>query len=140
MSLGCKLSVETIQDLRNVFTKCGLFPDALVQMDAALNGPGRYQGRPWKFVSPDSFEDVDDPEEISKATRCLITKIEARMEAYALEKDDYGVCGAPGCQATQRESGGNLLMCSRCEERRYCSKDCQMKHWKSHKRVCVKAS
>lgn len=56
MTLGCKLSPVTLQNMRKMFTKCGLMPDALTQMDAALNGPGSYKGEPWHFNSPGLLE------------------------------------------------------------------------------------
>ncbi|KAF2213894.1 hypothetical protein CERZMDRAFT_95922 [Cercospora zeae-maydis SCOH1-5] len=140
MNLGCKLSADKIQDLRNIFTECGLFPDALVQMDNALNGPHCYKGAPWKFDHPNLFDDdCDNYAEFSRVARLLTAEIEARMVAYSLEKDDHDICGVAGCQATKNEAGGNLLMCSKCEERKYCPKACQTKHWKYHKLVCNKA-
>ena len=32
----------------------------------------------------------------------------------------------------------NLKMCAKCRVTRYCSRDCQMAHWKVHKKVCAK--
>lgn len=72
-------------------------------------------------------------------TTQLVAKIKARMAAYKLEKDDHDVCGATGCVAMKTKTGGDLLMCSKCKERKYCSKECQVDHWKSHKLVCNKA-
>ena len=31
----------------------------------------------------------------------------------------------------------NLLKCSQCEKASYCNRDCQRKHWKEHRPVCV---
>ena len=39
------------------------------------------------------------------------------------------------CLAAGR--GVRLSCCSKCKEAHYCSRDCQVAHWKSHKRVCV---
>ncbi|CAE6419781.1 unnamed protein product [Rhizoctonia solani] len=33
-------------------------------------------------------------------------------------------------------AGRPLLMCTKCKRARYCSKDCQIVHWKAHKREC----
>ena len=34
-------------------------------------------------------------------------------------------------------NGGKLLVCSRCKVVRYCGRDCQVQHWKEHKKECV---
>jgi hypothetical protein len=39
------------------------------------------------------------------------------------------VCGA---------RGSKLFRCTRCKERYYCGKECQLQDWKDHKRVCRK--
>jgi len=46
------------------------------------------------------------------------------------------VCG--GCGKAGGENGGvaTLMNCAKCKVRKYCSKECQKKHWKAHKRVC----
>jgi len=33
--------------------------------------------------------------------------------------------------------GGMLLVCSRCKVVRYCGRECQVQHWKEHKKECV---
>jgi len=39
-------------------------------------------------------------------------------------------CGAP------QAPGKNLLRCSKCKQASYCSKECQIKAWKTHKKEC----
>jgi hypothetical protein len=39
------------------------------------------------------------------------------------------------CQALEG-GNGELLLCSGCMGVRYCSRVCQKKHWKQHKKVC----
>ncbi|PPJ51870.1 hypothetical protein CBER1_09071 [Cercospora berteroae] len=102
MTLGCKLSPATLQNMRKMLTKCGLMPDALTQMDAALNGPGSSKGEPWHLDSPGLLEtannlcggggmNVPAPHGMFKGPddSRLVAKIEARMAAHALEKDDH---------------------------------------------------
>ncbi|KDR79804.1 hypothetical protein GALMADRAFT_241889 [Galerina marginata CBS 339.88] len=43
-------------------------------------------------------------------------------------------CGNPECYARQREI--ELKACARCKSMRYCSRECQVAHWKSHKTSC----
>ena len=38
------------------------------------------------------------------------------------------------------KAGAKLRVCSRCKQVRYCSRDCQKSDWKTHKKVCGKAS
>ncbi|KAF8308250.1 hypothetical protein DL93DRAFT_2087135 [Clavulina sp. PMI_390] len=50
-------------------------------------------------------------------------------------KPAHKVCGTLGCTAID----GELLQCTRCKARFYCSRDCQVKDWKmAHKRECGK--
>ncbi|KAL7417671.1 hypothetical protein BDY24DRAFT_375698 [Mrakia frigida] len=41
-------------------------------------------------------------------------------------------------QCVQMNEGEEMMACSRCLTIRYCSKEHQRHHWKSHKRICVK--
>ena len=45
---------------------------------------------------------------------------------------------------TYEESGGDVAQkhnkCSRCHNALYCSKECQLEHWKQHKKICKEIS
>jgi len=41
-------------------------------------------------------------------------------------------CASCGDPATQR--------CSKCKEEWYCSRECQLKRWKDHKKICAMVS
>ncbi len=44
------------------------------------------------------------------------------------------------CFSCQEESD-SLLLCASCQQAKYCSKECQKKHWKKqHKMECEEAS
>ncbi|KAK8151829.1 putative MYND domain protein [Phyllosticta citrichinensis] len=43
--------------------------------------------------------------------------------------------GATGCGSCGK-THTKLQRCSRCQSERYCNRDCQKAHWKTHKKVC----
>ena len=42
-----------------------------------------------------------------------------------------------GCGKTEAEAGKELKRCAKCQETRYCSRECQKDDWKQHKKVCA---
>lgn len=64
------------------------------------------------------------------------------MESWlGANKDYYDLEGGHCCDYCQKTSstGGELLVCGRCQIVFYCSSKCQSKHWKeSHKKSCRK--
>lgn len=44
------------------------------------------------------------------------------------------------CNKTDDSNGEKLLVCSRCKVVRYCGRDCQVQHWKEHKKECTTLS
>ena len=44
-------------------------------------------------------------------------------------------CG--GCSAVRAEEAKAYSVCSGCREVHYCSRECQRKHWKTHKPECL---
>ncbi|KZV83361.1 hypothetical protein EXIGLDRAFT_728448 [Exidia glandulosa HHB12029] len=55
-----------------------------------------------------------------------------------LDTYNQHACGWPSCRVTERETGRSLSVCARCRLLRYCSQECQKKHWRStHKSVCT---
>ena len=71
------------------------------------------------------------------ATRAAISPLFAvgYLERVGMTSDtptDQGRCKACGKQ------GGSLSLCGKCKTVRYCSKECQVKDWKVHKKNCVK--
>lgn len=53
-----------------------------------------------------------------------------------MELDNLGE-GCIVCGKTEMDNGNALLVCSRCKEARYCSRECQGKAWKTHKKECI---
>lgn len=59
-------------------------------------------------------------------------------ETRKARKEGERMCA--NCSACSDESGGKLLVCSRCKVICYCCRDCQVQHWKEHKEECINLS
>ena len=74
------------------------------------------------------------------ATRAAISPL---FSVPYLEKvgmtDDSGPSAEASTQAGCRVCGkeGKMLLCSKCKNAKYCSKDCQVQDWKVHKKDCT---
>lgn len=49
------------------------------------------------------------------------------------EQNDLLNCGSCGIEPTIDRP---LLLCGKCNEQRYCSRECQKAHWSRHKKCC----
>ena len=52
-----------------------------------------------------------------------------------LQKVETGTGSGDNCVVCGHTAGSR---CSRCRKQKYCSKECQLSHWPSHKPVCSK--
>ncbi|KAJ7151343.1 hypothetical protein C8R43DRAFT_1004870 [Mycena crocata] len=59
--------------------------------------------------------------------------IDEYMQVAHVDKKAY-VCSH--CAAPPKDQKNGLKLCGRCKLTRYCSKECQTIHWKSHKHSC----
>ena len=78
--------------------------------------------------------------------RARVVSFDARTGRYTVTLDDgkelslkaecvaRAGCAAAGCASEEATS-----VCSRCQEVRYCSRECQRTDWKAHKPVCTAA-
>ena len=76
--------------------------------------------------------------------RARLLSFDARTSRYAVALDDgkelslkaecvaRAGCAAAGCASEEASS-----VCARCQEVRYCSRECQRTDWKAHKPVCT---
>jgi hypothetical protein len=158
MTLGCNLPDSYVSMLKKVYKEGCLMPDAVQQMKKAFFGPDGYQnGIPYNFNSrdlletanslsaadakPDAFGfvglNVPSPGDLfgggmgGSGTSSVIEEMREM-------KEKPNACG--GCGVEKRGDGKPLQVCARCKERRYCSTECQTKHWKVHKKVCEPAT
>ncbi|KAL1799961.1 hypothetical protein ACET3X_000303 [Alternaria dauci] len=154
MTHGCRLPASFLAMLKKVYTEAGLMPDAQRQMHKALFGPDGYKnGEPYDFESKSLLEEansrsdehdgggfrlmnVPNPLFFNPGRTNSLTSLVVKELRDQFNKPDE--CG--GCGVEERPGGKNLLTCSKCMNRMYCSTSCQKKHWKIHKKVCEPAT
>ena len=127
MTLGCKLEDDFKELLISKYRTAGLKRDAVRSMQLALSdGPGRYRGTAYDFLSKRLVETTDSEDEEEAASG--IPRV-VRMREYPSD-----VCG--GCGGKDRLDSEPLLACGRCKTKKYCGRVCQQAHFQEHKRVC----
>merc|ERR1712194_342860 len=62
---------------------------------------------------------------------------EAAQLIHAIRSNSSKLCADPGCD--KNDTGRQLFRCSKCHVMHYCSKECQIRHWKrGHKIECMR--
>ena len=69
-----------------------------------------------------------------KGFREIITLLKKKPVERGLIEDVVTRCQGPDCL----KEGTNI--CNRCKAAYYCSRECQKRHWKTHKPVCKECS
>lgn len=85
----------------------------------------------WQAIAKHQLQHVFSPSEHDlrrQAARWAETYRLDVLEAVAPERPRCAYCGA---EASKR--------CSRCQNEWYCCRECQVKHWEKHRKVCVLA-
>lgn len=160
MTLGCSLPPSFKNWLDENFDKVGLMHDAVTQMKTALGGAYK-DGTPYNFGSKtllDTMElggpsnnEITFPYSSSIASISLASAprrgdnpVDLSREVFAriVKRRDAGDFDHPAnscgnCGAQDGEQAKVLLTCAKCGEKKYCGKECQKKHWKKHKTVCM---
>lgn len=153
MSLGCQLPKSFLDMLKIVYTEFSIMPGSLRQIRKALFGPGGFEnGEPYDFESKDIIETINSTPDKPADGRAFSmvnvfppggglfsTGVGDSAKSMVLKelRDKYhkpDVCAS--CSKRRGKNGGELLQCSKCKDRKYCSFDCQKKHWNVHKKVC----
>lgn len=88
---------------------------------------------------------ADEGVELSNSGgRAILTARHADLEALQAEMAAHGAsverCQAEGCGTPTCADGKPLKMCDRCRLVKYCSRECQVRDWRAHKRACASAS
>ena len=153
MSLGCTLPLDYLNTLKKVYTEGGLMPGALKQMHKALYGPdGFINGVPYDFQSKCLLETAMAKGHQNQTSAGGFQSLNvlgpggffntgmgdssssAIIKELREQHSQPDSCG--GCGVKTRLSGEALMQCVKCKSRKYCSRECQKKHWKVHKKIC----
>jgi hypothetical protein len=76
-----------------------------------------------------------DQSECAVTIHCLVRKEaeDRKMTVFTLYKKECDGCRA---NATNQSPVTTIQICSHCHFAKYCSKACQMAHWRTHKSAC----
>jgi zinc finger MYND domain-containing protein 10 len=87
-----------------------------------------YNNRNWKTIAMQQMSTYFRPD-----TKQAKEDLDRMMKLYSSDvfEDfmDDPICAICGAAATQR--------CSKCKQKWYCSRDCQLRDWKKHKPICA---
>jgi hypothetical protein len=129
---------KTIRELRRVCGACSTTPD---KNKGKFNKCGECQAIYYCSVE---CQRVDWPKHKGECMQMKATAAEAATKAAAAVAAKAAAFHTPvvpcwlACSKTSGEGGAALSTCSRCLEARYCSRECQVKDFPRHKKVCKK--
>jgi hypothetical protein len=131
---------ETIRQLRRVCGTCGTTPD---KNKGKFKKCGACKAMYYCSVK---CQTVDWPKHKGECEQMKATAAEmarkaaaaAAAAAKAAASHTHVVPCSLACSQTSGEGGATLSKCSRCQEARYCSRECQIKDFPRHKQVCKK--
>jgi hypothetical protein len=92
-------------------------------------------------------EDTNGERVLEKLRRCNLDKECLKEELQQCKKalrhavklyhrDSLSKCSHPSCTKKEILNERRFLWCSRCMIPKYCGKECQLAHWKYHKKWC----
>ncbi|KAH8767719.1 hypothetical protein BGZ57DRAFT_923204 [Hyaloscypha finlandica] len=90
--------------------------------------------RPTQTPILDPVEASDGPSEARDST----SGPESQTEASSSSSAPISKCAS--CSALETDPEKPLKPCAKCQTVRYCSRDCQKKDWKLHKKICASAA
>jgi hypothetical protein len=139
MTLGCQLPDSYLAMLKLLYTEYMLFRDGREQMKKTLFGPDGFEnGVPYGFESKDLVESANAiSEEICEHDEDEYTYDKSPSMIIKELRDKHSnpnACGGCGVKAGNRDT--THFTCDRCNDRMYCSKKCQVDHWRVHKKIC----
>ncbi|GAQ86815.1 hypothetical protein KFL_003130040 [Klebsormidium nitens] len=90
----------------------------------------------WKERTLEECKNVPPKGGASKNTSGQDSKTNAFDEFRTLPNGQrVRVCWEPSC-GKDEATAGKFKRCNACAKARYCSRDCQLQHWKAHKKDC----
>ncbi|KAK5681881.1 hypothetical protein LTS10_006415 [Elasticomyces elasticus] len=154
MTLGCTLPAAFKAQLKALYPSALHLSEAQEQLKKALEGPGGFQnGTPYDFSSVGLHNMMTSKKADAECKQGnlgmnaggqftmfapkppaadVVAKSRIKMELIREEgKHSRDACGQ--CGKGEADGGKAMLVCSRCKERKYCSKECQAAHWPLHK-------
>lgn len=88
-------------------------------------------------VLPEKKEEEPTQETEGPVEERAAPKIDIEPTCIEVTPKKEKVC--VGCGITEAACGGPFKFCARCKAVGYCGRDCQIGHWKEHKKVCSSA-
>ncbi|KAE9373629.1 hypothetical protein N431DRAFT_438855 [Stipitochalara longipes BDJ] len=85
-----------------------------------------------------AFDEVEPNGGPSAARGSEESTTEPQAEAISSSSPPANKCAS--CSAPETDPENPLKPCAKCQTIRYCSRDCQKKDWKLHKKVCATAA